>query len=708
MFLNFSLLPCLFVSVSLFILQQPSKQPSREPSLQPSAEPSVAPSDYPSSTPSTSPSGIPSKTPTSSPSFTPSTSPSDHPSLVPSASPSLNPSPSPTLSQNPSAMPTLSVAPSSNPTISSVPTELRRDVDILPFVIELVSVNQLPDVVDNQVAEVAGQFLTSYLNDELPSRHKFLYVELKPDDVRRDRRRLNVKKTTACSGSAVFNSKEIPDTSVVNDLILEAFSNPESKRLFLNLLKNSGTSLSQVLNVGADDMTRKPKLSPMQQTIIITIASVALAAIAFSFYIQHRLKRGSEKRVKDYGIHYAAHTNEVEMEIDFLEPQPLGISDDDRAIERNLIRYQHERTIMRKANAKLKESSAAISHRKASVKFSETVQYDPAAIVDEDEEATISSIQFSNSLDTSISSLGGLNPIAREVERKVMKNQAPLTPVVELDRQKNHPASITIEGGAQETPSVTSPLGIGPLSPESACSQFTFGSISTKADLVKDASVDLSLSVPSQKSSVGGGCNSLDTNVNKGMEGGSISPYSAYSEPIIASPVLEGEEDNHSPKKKKIRSFFKRIASPEKKAKRDVEEAGVLLGSCELAEDSAGPMEKNDQSTHSSSSSPFNEIRIRGIQTNILEDAETKREEISVSMEAEKCAYFPNICSGQRTEEKTVEVQVEVELSVIETETVIETGDSGNQTEEERAVMSQLKKGEGENSYFTSIFTRRY
>ena len=608
---------------------------------------------------------------------------------------------------------------------------------------------------DKQVAEVAGQFLTSYLNDELPSRHKFLYVELKPDDERRDRRRLNVKKTTACSGIAVFNSKDIPDTSVVDDLILEAFSNPKLKRLFLNLLKNSGTSLSQVLNVGADDMTRKPVLTPMQQTIIITIASVALAAIAFSFYIQHRLKRGSEKRVKDYGLHYAAHTNEEEMEIDFLEPQPLGISDDDRAIERNLIRSQHERTIMRKANAKLKDSSAAISHRKASVRFSETVQYDPTGIVDEDEEATISSIIFSNSLDTSISSLGGLNPIAREVERKLFKNQAPLTPVAELDRQKNHPASITIEGGAQETPSVTSPLETGPLSPESACSQFTFGSISTKADLVKDGSVELSLSVSSKKSSVREGCNSLDTNVNEGMEGGSISSYSAYSEPVIASPVLEGEEDNHSPKKKKIRSFFKRISSPKKKAKSNAEEAGVLLGSYELAEDSAGPIEKNDQSTHSSSS-PFNEIR--GTQTNILEDAETKGEERSVSMEAEKCAYFSNICSGQRTEGKTVEGQVEVELSVTEIETVTEARGSGdqteeehavmsqlretateargssnqteeehagmsqlretetvteargssNQTEEEHTVMSQLKKAEGENSYFTSIFTRRY
>lgn len=91
------------------------------------------------------------------------------------------------------------------------------------------------------------------------------------------------------------------------------------------------------------------------------------------------------------------------------------------------------------------------------------------------------------------------------------------------------------------------------------------------------------------------------------MEGGAIFSHSAQSELVIASPVLECEEGNHSPKKKKIGSFFKRIASPKKKAKSDAKKADKLLGSYELAEDSAGPIEKNDQSNHSSSS-PFNEI----------------------------------------------------------------------------------------------------
>jgi len=296
---------------------------------------------------------------------------------------------------------------------------------------------------------------------------------LKPETNSRGRR-LNVKKTTTCSGIAVFNSKEIPIASTIDEHILNAFANPESKRDFLDLLKNSGTSLSQVLNVGANDLSRKTisTTMPIIIVIIIVITAVAIVAIALSLFVQHRLQRGSEKKVKEHGLNYAIEEN---MKFEFLEPEPMGISDDDHAIERNLIRSRYERTIMEKANTKLKESfTGVMTSQIRSIRFDEEI-VDISNWKDEDEEATVSSIQFANSMELGISSLRGLKSIlpfsskntssrltcsmkkmiAGYEKRRAGWNMKSSAPLPELNSQSRLETNICED--IQESPSVTSP-----------------------------------------------------------------------------------------------------------------------------------------------------------------------------------------------------------------------------------------------------------
>jgi hypothetical protein len=626
------------------------------------------------------------------------------------------------MSLQPSARPSLSITPSTQPSISSAPTELRREIVISPFVAELVSVNELPNVVDQEVADVAGVFLTGYLNEKLPSQQRFLFVELKPEEKSRGRR-LNVKRSTACSGIAVFNSKEIPIASTIDEHILNAFSNPKSKRDFLNLLKDSGTSLSLVSNVGAD-LQNEPVLSVMQQTIIIVLAAVAVVAIGLSFFIQHRLKRGSEKRIKEYGLHYAAQVNEEDMKIDYLEPQPLGISDDDRAIERNLIRSQHERTVMIKANAKLKNRFTAVpTSRAKSIRFEDHLQYDGNGVVDElnlkdeDEEATISSIQFSNSMESSLSSLGGLNSVAENGKRRGGDKMS--SSLVPQSNSRNHPASITCDV-IQESPSVTSPFEGGVLSPASTRMDL----MSTEIELAKDGFVQFDSS-------------GLDSNKEEDPEG----KINFRSASAATTQVTK--------KKKRPLWLKKRIGSlSPMKMKRDAKQEEILLGPCEVEINGRSLEVQEDTPKQpeivSPASSPLNSV----------EDLKIKA---SSSLGDDDCFDFSRICSGndqgiEESEAKKQDKEMPIctsvgtanmkdteiieetthgenlredfvsdeddeddaeALQVLETKTLQEKDEEDTRLEvasTQKEDDSELapRKTDGENSYFTSIFTRRY
>jgi hypothetical protein len=378
--------------------------------------------------------------PSISPTKTPTQSPTSRPSSNPSFSPTSKPTPINTLSLDPTNKPTLSSVPSSAPSKSQIPTELRVNVEISPFVIDLVSEN---GVDENVVVEVAENYLNDFLKDKFTSDIVFSNVELRAE--RTTRRRLNVKTSILCSGYAVFNSKSVPSTDLLEELVVEdAFTN--SKEDFLEQLENSGIELSQLLDVSPKE---QPKgLTKMHLTIIFAIGGVATVAIAVSLYIQWHHRHSNEKKVQIYGQQYQFQSklNEYNLDIDYLEPQPLEISDDDRAIERNMVRSEYERIIIRKANTSLRQriGDKLPSRETKAVRFGSNIAYGSnGTVVDEnrryDEEATISSIQFSSSLESNISSLGGLNPIPEydETNTKSLDNSPSSTGLCNAFQDEN-------------------------------------------------------------------------------------------------------------------------------------------------------------------------------------------------------------------------------------------------------------------------------
>lgn len=273
--------------------------------------------------------------------------------------------------------------------------------------------NDLPDVSDESIAQVSEEFLSKYLkqriDEEYSDEYKFLYVQLYPEGTKKIRR-LNVKTSTHVAGKAIFNSHETLSTSEIDQLILDAYSSPDSKREFIDMLRNSGNNLSSVLNVGANELKKQGSLTKMQEIVFIIIGSVAGVAIVVSLFIQHRIKSGSEKRIRAHGLMYVAQVEEEELEN--LEPQPLKIADDDNAKKRNQLRSKYERKLIKKANEELKEREIAIVPREKSVQFGGTVVYNSDGNINNgDEEDTLFSIEFTNSKESTVSSLGGLNPL---------------------------------------------------------------------------------------------------------------------------------------------------------------------------------------------------------------------------------------------------------------------------------------------------------
>ena len=276
-----------------------------------------------------------------------------------------------------------------------------------------MSEDKLSDLNENDVVEVAVKFLNDQFEDKFSAEISFANVHLKVDEAER---RLAVKKSILCSGHADFNSKTVPSTDFVDKLIQKTFS--DSKDVFLEMLRNSGSSYSKLLNAGATE--KSSVLKKMHLTIIFVIGGVAISVVAISLFVKFQHKRGIEKKVQAYGQEYQAQVNEFNLDIEFLEPQPLEISDDEKAIERNMIRSEYERTVIRKANETLRRNiGEKLPNRDTTtIRFGTNIAYGSnGTVIDEDggerddEDATISSIQFSSSLESAISSLGALNPI---------------------------------------------------------------------------------------------------------------------------------------------------------------------------------------------------------------------------------------------------------------------------------------------------------
>lgn len=167
---------------------------------------------------------------------------------------------------------------------------------------------------------------------------------------------------------ATFGSVIIPSREMLDRQVLDAFKN--DKKRFISLLQDSGDA---VINAGAQVIPKAGGGSPkITKTVIIIIVGGAVLGISMSFFVQQMIKRGLEKRVNTHAFKYEKQLgndhDDLEMSTGF-EPKPLIISDDEDLVERNMIRLQHEKEIMRRANERLRNCGTQDSTRIKKVKF---------------------------------------------------------------------------------------------------------------------------------------------------------------------------------------------------------------------------------------------------------------------------------------------------------------------------------------------------
>lgn len=715
------------------------------PSFRPTSPPTTVPSLSPTSSPSYSPTMAPSQIPTNLPSSLPTQSPTLQPSLNPSIFPTLTVSMNPTKQPVPTGKPTVSSVPSSEPSTSLNPSELRVEVDIPIFSIDLISKTKLDE---SHVVNVAEDYLNVFLKDKFREDIFFLSVELTAEET--TRRRLNVETSILCSGIAVFGSKSVPSPRYLEELVEEAFKN--SNREFLGQLEDNGIELSPLMNSNPSPQADKG-LTKMHLTIIVAIVGAATVVIVVSLYIQRHHQRSSEKKVQALGQHYQfqSQVKEYNLDIDYLEPQPLEISDDDRAIERNMVRSEYERTVIRKANEKLRHTlgQRATNREQKTVRFGSNIAYGSnGTIVSEnqkyDEEGTISSIHFSSSLESNVSSLGGLNPIPENEDTNYQSPEnspdkihtprsfmavAAVKPTKQPKSQPSEPEIANLPptsprnlpvGGADNTegkepPHELASTVIGVLSPQSILSSigFSFGSEPFQLDSLDDESdggdeptIDSALYNFSVSTTDPPSSNSRNAEL----------PCNAQIQ--VSAADQTSDDGKHESFKFKRPNFFKRLASP-RKGKNDAERP-IYFGKS----DKVAGRNTDNISAGDTTSAANGIVSPRKMYPHESVENNAAKPEGEISIEEEEIVgggnFFTRLTSPRKNtsksrfknDDETEKVAASIGDSMDKNQTAQQCNTSPMQEEVQNTDHNQGSAAEqnpqSENSYFTSIFTRKY
>lgn len=354
----------------------PSITPTDYPTALPTKVPSSRPSSTPSYTPTLSPSMFPSLHPTKLHSLTPSARPSVSPSIIPTIVPSLEPSENPSLthshspSQIPTDSPTISRKPTSFPSSSFAPTLIISTTRINRITIILTSKPNTPDINPLEVIEIAREFLDTYFKENLPSYLRYRGVDLYLD--RTDGRQLQMVSTIPCIGEVHFNLFASPESAMINEHVQNAFKS--FKQIFFETLKGSNVSnIQSLLDVNTKDNKVFTEFTSMHVTVIV----VSLCLVAIGVALSYVWKRSQENTIKKRLLRAAEHTrhHRGQPQLDDncfrdLEPQPIQISDDNKSLERMVLRSRHDRGVMNRANEMLLErSKSTANERKREIRF---------------------------------------------------------------------------------------------------------------------------------------------------------------------------------------------------------------------------------------------------------------------------------------------------------------------------------------------------
>ncbi len=341
----------------------PSSKPSSTPSYTPTLSPSIYPSSHPTQLHSLTPSARSSVSPSSIPTIVPSIEPSDNPSLTPSHSSSQIPTGSLTISRKPTSFPSTSFA----PTLIISTTRINR------FTIILTSKPNTPDINPLEVIDIAREFLDAYFKEKLPSYLRYRGVDLYLD--RTDGRQLQRVSTIPCIGEVHFNLFASPDKTMINEHVQNAFKS--FKQIFFESLKGSNVSnIQSLLDVNTKDDKVFTEFTSMHVTVIV----VSLCLVAIGVAVSYVWKRSQEKTIKKRLLRAAEHTRQhrVQPQLDDncfrdLAPEPIQISDDNKSLERMVLRSRHDRGVMNRANEMLIERTKSTfepaNERKREIRF---------------------------------------------------------------------------------------------------------------------------------------------------------------------------------------------------------------------------------------------------------------------------------------------------------------------------------------------------
>jgi hypothetical protein len=148
---------------------------------------------------------------------------------------------------------------------------------------------------------------------------------------------------------------------MINDHVANAF---DSDSAFFERLKQSDNAgLNSLLGVRANQQpTVNTGFSSVHMIIIITCISLVVIGVAASYV----WKRTQENNVRKRLLRAAEHTHQYrgQPQLDDecfkdIEPEPIQISDDNKALERMVMRARHDRGVMNRANEILQQNAEA-------------------------------------------------------------------------------------------------------------------------------------------------------------------------------------------------------------------------------------------------------------------------------------------------------------------------------------------------------------
>lgn len=300
----------------------------------------------------------------------PSTIPTKTPSQLPSQKPSLSPS------YVPSMTPTTSKAPSNSPSTSLAPSLVISTTQISRFTIVLTSSRKSPAIDIQEVIDIAEDFLDSYLDLNLPKYLRYRGVDIQLAET--NRRKLQRSTTIPCIGELRFNLFASPDSIMINNHVSTAFNSFKDE--FYDHLKNEGSDgLQSLLDVNTKDSRVQNDFSSMHIMIIVVCASIVVTGVAASYIWKRTQQNNVRKRLlraAEYSRHFKVQPKLDDDCFKDIEPQPIQILDDNKALERMVMRARHDRGVMNRANEYLVHQVETVNnkpHAQRDVRFASAV-----------------------------------------------------------------------------------------------------------------------------------------------------------------------------------------------------------------------------------------------------------------------------------------------------------------------------------------------